>query len=85
MKRFTVFGRPGCGFCVQAKNVLESKELPFRYVDIHRENISPKDLEKQVGKPVKTVPQIFHGKVHIGGFQELDQYLKSLRRDVRAA
>lgn len=75
MKRFTVFGRPGCGFCTEAKRVLESKELPFKYIDIHAENISPADLEKTIGKPVKTVPQIFHGETYIGGFQELDVYL----------
>ena len=45
MERFTVFGRPGCGFCVQAKKVLENKELPFRYVDIHEEGITAEDLE----------------------------------------
>lgn len=78
MKRFTVFGRPGCGFCVQAKRVLENGEFPFRYVDIHEENISPDDLEKQIGKPVRTVPQIFHGQDYIGGYQELDKYLKTL-------
>ena len=71
MERFTVFGREGCGFCVRAKQVLEAKELPFLYVDIHKEGISKADLEKTVGKPVETVPQVFHGQVHIGGYTEL--------------
>ena len=78
MKRFTVFGRPGCGYCTQAKNVLESKKLPFRYVDIHREKIKPADLEKTIGRPVKTVPQIFHGKLHIGGYEDLTRYLRKV-------
>ena len=76
MSRFTVFGRPGCGFCVRAKQILEQKELPFRYIDIHEEGISQEDLEKTVGKPVRTVPQVFHGKDYIGGFTELETYLK---------
>ena len=78
MERFTVFGREGCGFCVRAKQVLEDKELPFRYIDIHKEGISKEDLEKTIGKPVETVPQVFHGKDHIGGFTELDAYLKTM-------
>ena len=78
MDRFTVFGRPGCGFCEQARRVLEAKELPFRYIDIHAEGISREDLEKTVGKPVQTVPQIFHGQQYIGGYTELDAYLKTL-------
>ena len=75
MARFTVFGREGCGFCVQAKRVLEAKELPFRYIDIHKEGITKEDLEKTVGKPVRTVPQIFHGEEYIGGYTELAAYL----------
>ncbi|MGB1270691.1 MAG: GrxA family glutaredoxin [Endozoicomonas sp.] len=82
MERFTVFGRPGCGFCIRAKEVLEAKELPFRYVDIYEEGISKEDLEKTVGKPVETVPQVFHGQQYIGGFTELDAYLKEM--DVQA-
>ncbi|ODS22670.1 glutaredoxin [Candidatus Endobugula sertula] len=82
MARFTVFGREGCGFCVQAKRVLEAKELPFRYIDIHKEGISKEDLEKTVGRPVKTVPQIFHGQEYIGGYTELEAYLEKKAAEV---
>ena len=76
MNRFTVFGRKGCGFCQRAQQVLASRELPFRYVDILEEGISQEDLEKTVGKPVKTVPQIFYGQEYVGGYQELEALLK---------
>lgn len=79
MERFTIFGHQACGFCRQAKAVLEASELPFRYIDIHEEKISPADLAKTVGKPVNTVPQIFHGKTYVGGYQELEQYLELLK------
>jgi len=75
MKRVTIFGRPGCGFCTRAKQLCEIKELNFRYIDIYAENISKADLEKTVGKPVETVPQIFVGQEHIGGFTEFEQYV----------
>ena len=75
MKRVTIFGRPGCGFCTRAKQLCEIKELDFRYVDIYAENISKADLEKTVGKPVETVPQIFVGQEHIGGFTEFEQFV----------
>ncbi len=78
METFTVYGQPGCGFCVQAKKVLEQKELPLEYIDIQAEKISPAELEQKVGKPVRTVPQIFHGDNYIGGYQELMGYLKTL-------
>lgn len=78
MQSFTVFGRPGCGYCVRAKQVLEMKKLPHKYVDMFAEGISPADLEKTIGKPVRTVPQIFHGTEHIGGYTELEKYLRDM-------
>ncbi len=78
MQPFTIFGRPGCGYCVRAKQVLEMRSLPHKYIDMMREGISPADLEKTIGKPVRTVPQIFHGEEHIGGYTDLEQYLRSI-------
>ena len=78
MQRFTIFGRPDCGFCVRAKQLLEKKAFEFRWIDITKENISKADLEKTIGKPVETVPQVFHGQQHIGGFTELDVYIKQI-------
>ena len=59
-----IFGRPGCPYCVRAKELAEKltnerDDFNYRYVDIHAEGISKADLEKTVGKPVETVPQIF--------------------------
>ena len=79
MQRFTVFGRPDCGYCVRAKQLLQAKKYEFRWVDINAEGISKADLEKTVGKRVDTVPQIFHGQQHIGGFTELNHYIDSLK------
>lgn len=76
MDCFTVFGRPGCGYCVRARQVLEDRGLAMCYVDIFAEGISKADLEKKVGKPVETVPQVFHGQKYIGGYTELEAYLK---------
>lgn len=81
MKRFTIFGHDACGFCRQAKAILESKNLEFRYVNIHEEGISPEDLAETVGRPVNTVPQIFHGKEYVGGYQELMKYLEQEETD----
>ncbi|KXJ50517.1 GrxA family glutaredoxin [Neptuniibacter pectenicola] len=77
MQRITIFGREGCGFCVRAKELCEIKNLDYRYIDIHKENISKADLEKTVGKPVETVPQVFCGQEHIGGFTELEAFLNN--------
>lgn len=80
---FTViFGRPGCPFCVRAKDLAEKlteerDDFSYRYIDIHAEGITKADLEKTVGKPVETVPQIFIDEKHIGGFTDFEAYAKA--------
>ena len=77
-----IFGRPGCPFCVRAKELAEKlstdrEDVKYRYIDIHEEGISREDLEKTVGKPVETVPQIFIDQEHIGGYTEFEAYAKA--------
>ncbi|WP_136246604.1 GrxA family glutaredoxin [Halomonas borealis] len=76
-----IFGRPACPFCVRAKELAEKLENAgaiqgHRYVDIHEEGITKADMEKTIGKPVETVPQIFVDQTHVGGFTEFDQYVR---------
>lgn len=76
-----IFGREGCPYCVRAKDLAtklseERDDFKFRYIDIQKEGISKADLEKTVGKPVETVPQIFLDQEHIGGFTDFEAYAK---------
>lgn len=76
-----IFGRPACPFCVRAKDLAEKlsevrSDFSYRYIDIHEEGISKADMEKTIGKPVDTVPQIFVDQTHIGGFTEFDRYVR---------
>ena len=77
-----IFGREGCPYCVRAKQVAETlresrDDFKFRYIDINEEGITKADLEKTVGKPVETVPQIFLDQEHIGGFTEFEAHSKA--------
>jgi len=79
MKSFTIYGRPGCGYCVRAVQLCEALNFDYQYIDMWAENISKQDLEQRTGKPVYTVPQIFHDDRHIGGYDDLSLYVKTLR------
>lgn len=76
MQTITIFGRAGCGYCTRARQLAESRGLDYRYIDIHEAGISKSDLEKTIGKPVLTVPQIFHGQQHIGGYTEFAEFMR---------
>lgn len=76
-----IFGRSGCPFCVRAKDLADRlasarDDFSYRYIDIHEEGITKADMEKTIGKPVETVPQIFVDQTHVGGFTEFDQYVR---------
>ncbi|WP_237385291.1 GrxA family glutaredoxin [Xenorhabdus sp. Sc-CR9] len=76
-----IFGRPGCPYCVRAKELAEKlktnrEDFDYRYVDIWAEGITKDDLSKTVGKPVETVPQIFIDEKHIGGCTDFEAYAK---------
>ncbi|MFC2993314.1 MULTISPECIES: GrxA family glutaredoxin [Halomonas] len=76
-----IFGRPGCPYCVFANELATRLQGAgaiegFRYVDIQAEGITKADLQKTIGKPVHTVPQVFIDETPIGGYTEFEQYVR---------
>ena len=60
----------GCGYCVRAKNLLESKGIAFEEYDVTMGG--PKKAEMLQRKPdARTVPQIFIDGKPIGGSDDL--------------
>jgi glutaredoxin-like protein len=68
-----IFTREGCGFCATAKSLLKEHGYDFAEVPLPHTTRS-----KVVGAVTGngTVPQVFINGRHIGGAQELEQYLK---------
>lgn len=73
---FTVYGRPGCVYCYRAVQLLESKNLDFKYIDIYEKRLSKQDVSKRINQPVFTMPQILQGDHYVGGCSELFEYLR---------
>ena len=65
-----VYTSAACTYCDRAKLLLERKGAAFREIRIDRD-LSQRDamLERSGGR--KTVPQIFIGARHVGGFDDL--------------
>jgi glutaredoxin 3 len=59
-----------CPYCLRARALLERKGLPFREIKID-EHPAERDamLARSGGR--RTVPQIFVGDHHVGGFDDL--------------
>lgn len=62
---------PVCPYCLQAKAVLDGKNLEF--VEIDLESAGVMEMFRERG--FRTVPQVFHQGKHIGGYEALKSYL----------
>ena len=61
-----------CGYCILAKNLLKKYNIKYNEIDVSEDIETKKEMViKSLGK--KTVPQIFFGQNHVGGFFELNQ------------
>ena len=69
-----VWSKDQCSFCVQAKNLLNSKNIEFEERNINH-NYTREQLLEAVPN-ARTVPQIFIDDKLIGGFTELRQHLQ---------
>jgi len=69
-----VWSKNQCPYCVQAKNLLESRGIEYEERNIN-ENYDRDDLLAAV-PTARTLPQIFIDDNYIGGFTELRQHLQ---------
>ena len=65
----TLYTSAVCGYCVAAKNFLKSKGLAWTEVRI---DTDPVERERMMARTRRhTVPQIFVGDVHVGGYDDM--------------
>lgn len=59
-----------CGYCQRARGLLERKGVSFREIKVDEEANERENMLKRTGGR-RTVPQIFIGERHVGGYDEL--------------
>ncbi len=70
MKTVEIYTSPTCGYCHMAKRLLTEKGVTFVEIDVARQADKRQEmLGRANGR--HTVPQIFVGDVHVGGFDDL--------------
>ena len=76
MKNIVIYTQDMCGYCDAAKEEFESREWDYTTRNIkHADNY---DNLKELLPDVKTVPQIWIDGKHIGGYDELKEWLKTV-------
>ena len=69
---YTIYTQSRCGFCDTAKTLLNAHGIPFIEVSLDHDQEARVMLKEM---KCRTVPQIFNGELHIGGYTELTEYL----------
>ena len=68
-ERIVVYTSPFCGFCSAAKRLLKKKGAEFVEIDVMFDGGRKREMIEKSGR--STVPQIFIGSRHIGGYDDL--------------
>ncbi|MVW85008.1 glutaredoxin 3 [Pseudomonas sp. PB101] len=69
MNTVTLYTTDTCPFCRNAKALLASKGAVMQEINIEREPGKMQEMLNRSGR--RSVPQIFIGDTHIGGFDDL--------------
>jgi len=65
----TLYGTRACPYCIAARRLLAEKGLQFQDVAVDDDMALRAEIRRRSG--FNTVPQIWFGDRHIGGFTEL--------------
>ena len=69
MANITIYTSSLCPYCVQAKRLLDQKNIPYEEISIAEQ---PEKRAEMIQKSQRTtVPQIFNGDTHIGDCTEI--------------
>jgi glutaredoxin 3 len=69
MKTVTIYTTPTCPYCISAKALLRRTGVEFNEIGIAGDRAAAFSLARRTGRA--TVPQIFIGTKHVGGFDDL--------------
>ena len=69
MNQVIVYTSDFCGYCNAAKALLKKKGIPYEEISLAGKHQQRMELARKTGQ--RTVPQIFVGQTHVGGYSEL--------------
>ncbi len=68
--QIVMYSKPNCPYCDAAKELFRSKGLAFQEINISENETLRETMILKSQR--KTVPQIFIGETHVGGFDDLN-------------
>lgn len=84
MKKIEIYTTPTCPFCRAAKGLLGQKNASYKEIDVSRDPELRRAMTQRANGR-RTVPQIFIGDQHIGGFDDLNALERAKKLDALLA
>lgn len=71
MAKVTLYTTGTCPYCIRAKQLLDSKGAKYEEILVNQD---PAKMQEMLSRShnARTVPQIFIGETHVGGFDEMN-------------
>lgn len=74
MSKITVYHKDYCPYCHSARSLLHAAGLEYEPVEVTHDVAAYSEMVQRSGR--RTVPQIFFGDKHIGGYDDLLHYIR---------
>lgn len=73
--KIVIYSKNNCQFCNKAKHMIKSLGLEYEEKSLEKDfDSDPTKLMEDIGKPVRTMPQIKIDDKLIGGYNQLIEY-----------
>jgi glutaredoxin 3 len=69
MSKVQIYTTNWCPYCNAAKALLTDKGVPYEEIDVTDPMLRDSMIERAHGR--RTVPQIFIGETHVGGYDDM--------------
>lgn len=80
MTTVEIYTSPLCGYCHAARRLLTGKGVPFDEIDVMGKPEAWQEMTRRASGR-RTVPQIFVGDRHVGGYDDLSALERAGRLD----
>ena len=70
MPQIDIYTTRYCPYCIAAKRLLSHKGVAFTEIDVSRDQVERSRMVMRANGRM-TVPQIFVGAIHVGGYEDL--------------
>lgn len=83
MAAVVIYSTGYCAYCERAKALLQRKAVAFTEIMVDQDPVQRAEMERRSGR--RSVPQIFVGATHVGGFDEIHRLEREGKLDALLA